>query len=529
MFHLFKRAASSVANAAAGKVRFFIDAVDGLPKVKDEAGMVTGVIVLLGGSPSVTTAGGVGTEGSSSAAARADHSHTLATGTPVALGASASAGSSSDVARADHVHPYPTAVNVGADPTGTAASAVVAHEGAADPHPQYTTTAEAAAAAPVQSVNGATGAVTVNGFTTIAVPSGTAPVADQVSDTLTIAVSGGATVVGNAASDTITFGAPALASTAPAALGASADVGTESTSARADHVHAYPTAANVGADAAGTAAAAVAAHVGLADPHPQYLTVAEGNAVYQPLDTDLSALAGLAVAGMIARTGPGAVAARTIQGGVGTTVTNGGGVAGDPVVDLDDTAVTPGTYGSETEVAQVTVDQQGRITNVVNVTIPEFVSSVLSATQSNNTTTPAVLTGHTIVIPAGRTLKLNAQLAATSGSALNGMAYGLRVAQGAGADGNAQGSVAISVAVTSAAANSALNDGDVFNVAANANARVELLATASTGGNNYAALQATIINRSTNVNTTVTIEFRSENNGVAITAQIGTAFSGVIH
>lgn len=36
-----------------------------------------------------------------------------------------------------------------------------AHEAAADPHPQYTTTAEAAAAAPVQSVNGSTGAVTV--------------------------------------------------------------------------------------------------------------------------------------------------------------------------------------------------------------------------------------------------------------------------------------------------------------------------------------------------------------------------------
>lgn len=36
---------------------------------------------------------------------------------------------------------------------------VTAHESAADPHPQYTTTAEAASAAPVQSVNGLTGNV----------------------------------------------------------------------------------------------------------------------------------------------------------------------------------------------------------------------------------------------------------------------------------------------------------------------------------------------------------------------------------
>jgi len=49
--------------------------------------------------------------------------------------------------------------DVGADPAGAAASAVSAHEAAPDPHPQYTTASEAAAAAPVQSVNGKQGAV----------------------------------------------------------------------------------------------------------------------------------------------------------------------------------------------------------------------------------------------------------------------------------------------------------------------------------------------------------------------------------
>jgi len=56
-----------------------------------------------------------------------------------------------------------TAAQVGADPTGTAATAVATHEGLPDPHPQYTTAVEAAAAAPVQSVNGQTGAVVVAG------------------------------------------------------------------------------------------------------------------------------------------------------------------------------------------------------------------------------------------------------------------------------------------------------------------------------------------------------------------------------
>jgi len=42
---------------------------------------------------------------------------------------------------------------------------------------------------------------------------------------------------------------PAVATTAPAALGATAAVGTGTTAARADHVHIFPTAAQVGAAA----------------------------------------------------------------------------------------------------------------------------------------------------------------------------------------------------------------------------------------------------------------------------------------
>ena len=73
------------------------------------------------------------------------------------------------------------AADVGADPVGTGASAasaaVAAHVAAADPHPQYTTSAEAAAAAPVQSVNTQTGAVVLNAAAVGADAAGTAAAA----------------------------------------------------------------------------------------------------------------------------------------------------------------------------------------------------------------------------------------------------------------------------------------------------------------------------------------------------------------
>lgn len=55
---------------------------------------------------------------------------------------------------------YQNAAQVETEAQAEAQAAVTAHEGASDPHPQYTTAAEAANAAPVQSVNGETGAVT---------------------------------------------------------------------------------------------------------------------------------------------------------------------------------------------------------------------------------------------------------------------------------------------------------------------------------------------------------------------------------
>lgn len=55
--------------------------------------------------------------------------------------------------------------------------------------------------------------------------------------------------------------------------------------------------------------------------------------------------------------------------GTGVTLLPSGNVADDVTVSLADTAVTPDTYGDATHVAQITVDQQGRITNAAEVAI----------------------------------------------------------------------------------------------------------------------------------------------------------------
>jgi hypothetical protein len=56
----------------------------------------------------------------------------------------------------------------------------------------------------------------------------------------------------------------------------------------------------------------------------------------------------------------------SVVAGVGLT---GGASTGDATIDLANTAVTPGTYGSATKSARITVDQQGRITGVAESTI----------------------------------------------------------------------------------------------------------------------------------------------------------------
>jgi hypothetical protein len=118
-----------------------------------------------------------------------------------------------------------------------------------------------------------------------------------------------------------------------------------------------------------TGSAAVTTHEAALDPHPQYLTVTEGNAAYQPLDSDLTAVAGLAGTGLMVRTGTGTATTRFIAVSTGLFGSQVDGVAGNPTIGIGNTGVTAATYGSASQVPQIAINAQGQATSATNVTI----------------------------------------------------------------------------------------------------------------------------------------------------------------
>jgi phage-related tail fiber protein len=98
----------------------------------------------------------------------------------------------------------------------------------------------------------------------------------------------------------------------------------------------------------------------------------------QPLDSDLTAIAGLTTTGIIVRTSDGAADTRTITGTAGNiSVTNGDGVAGNPTLNLITTGVGAGEY------TKLTVDTFGRVTSattLVEADIPTLDWSKITGT-----------------------------------------------------------------------------------------------------------------------------------------------------
>jgi hypothetical protein len=125
----------------------------------------------------------------------------------------------------------------------------------------------------------------------------------------------------------------------------------------------------------------------------------------QPYDPDLASLAGLTTTGIIARNAPNNIVTRTITGTPSRIAINdGGGINGNPTIDLIVTAVQAGDYNTEslTSVSAVggnsepfgtetvnatkfTVDAYGRLTNAVNLPIATATEGSKYATYSAGT------------------------------------------------------------------------------------------------------------------------------------------------
>lgn len=104
----------------------------------------------------------------------------------------------------------------------------------------------------------------------------------------------------------------------------------------------------------------------------------------QPLDADLSALAGIATPGMIANTGAGTAASRTITGSAPISVANGNGAAGAPAISHDVSGVTASTYNLP---AIVAVSSLGHITSIRELSRGLAQNSTLAtSTLATNTT-----------------------------------------------------------------------------------------------------------------------------------------------
>jgi hypothetical protein len=79
----------------------------------------------------------------------------------------------------------------------------------------------------------------------------------------------------------------------------------------------------------------------------------------QAFNVDLAALSALSSTGLIARTGSGTAAARTLAAGSGQlTITDGGGVAGNPTVDLAYASAVRETAGPTTLTMGAVADGQ---------------------------------------------------------------------------------------------------------------------------------------------------------------------------
>ena len=164
----------------------------------------------------------------------------------------------------------------------------------------------------------------------------------------------------------------------------------------------------------------------------------------------------------------------------------------------------------------------------IDIVSNQYYSKRLTAIQSTSGLALISLNNLSFEIPAGQSATFWGVLIFTSAANNTGVNYGIKVLQPTGANGNAAGSYFATVNVNSSPAATALNDGDVINVAQNSNTSYTILGTGSSAGNNAAHFTANITNLATNESTFVSFVYASEVNGTSVSAQINSTASAII-
>lgn len=149
-------------------------------------------------------------------------------------------------------------------------------------------------------------------------------------------------------------------------------------------------------DAAGAATAAIASHVAAPDPHPQYLTVTEGNAAYQPLDSDLTIWAGKTApsGAVVGTTDIQTLTNKDLTGGTNTfptfnqnttgsaakltTARNIDGQAFDGTANV--TVIAPGTHAAPGKSAPVDADELPLVDSAASNVLKKLTWANLKAT-----------------------------------------------------------------------------------------------------------------------------------------------------
>ena len=82
----------------------------------------------------------------------------------------------------------------------------------------------------------------------------------------------------------------------------------------------------------------------------------------------------------------------------GTGLTGGGTIVSSPTLNLSDTTVMPGTYGSATELVQITVDQQGRITSASEIALSQNIGTPFIGALVTKSSSQAIAAGVTTAL-----------------------------------------------------------------------------------------------------------------------------------